>query len=125
MFDARDAGHRRAQAILGSEESKLITDHVFVELWRLLRRRFSRQTADSTCGRLIGSAMEIEPVGVADLQTALDIGADFPDQDFSLVDRTSFAVMRRLGVSTVATFDHHFAVYRFGPGKRRSFEIAR
>jgi len=47
----------------------------------------------------------------------------FPDQGFALVDRTSFAVMERLGVSRVATFDHHFAVYRFGPGRRHAFAV--
>lgn len=31
--------------------------------------------------------------------------------------------MERLGVSRVATFDHHFAVYRFGPGRRHAFEV--
>ncbi len=47
------------------------------------------------------------------------------DQDFSIVDRTSFAVMERLRVSAVASFDNHFAVYRFGPRRERAFEIQR
>lgn len=53
------------------------------------------------------------------------IGEEFADQGFSLVDRTSFSVMHRLGIMRVATFDHHFAVYRFGPQRRRAFEIIR
>jgi predicted nucleic acid-binding protein len=51
------------------------------------------------------------------------IGSDFDDQDFSIVDRTSFAVMQRLGVLRVASFDSDFAVFRFGPGRRHAFEI--
>jgi predicted nucleic acid-binding protein len=41
------------------------------------------------------------------------------------VDRTSFAVMLRLGVHRVASFDDHFAVFRFGPGRRLAFEVVR
>jgi hypothetical protein len=46
-------------------------------------------------------------------------------QSFSIVARTSFAVMRRLGVLRAATLDEHFAVFRFGPGRNRAFEIVR
>jgi predicted nucleic acid-binding protein len=31
------------------------------------------------------------------------------------VDRTSFAVMRRLSTDQIASLDAHFAVFRFGP----------
>jgi predicted nucleic acid-binding protein len=67
----------------------------------------------------------VEVVGAADLEAAWSIGLGFPDQDFSLVDRTSFAVMQRLGVHRVATFDDHFAVFRFGRRRDRAFEILR
>jgi predicted nucleic acid-binding protein len=40
-----------------------------------------------------------------------------------VVDRTSFAVMQRLGIQRVAAFDADFAVFRFGPGRRRAFDI--
>lgn len=53
------------------------------------------------------------------------MGADFPDQDFSLVDRTSFAVMQRLGCHRAASFDAHFSVYRFGARRARGFEVVR
>jgi predicted nucleic acid-binding protein len=67
----------------------------------------------------------IEPVGMADLEAAWQIGLSFRDQDFSLVDRTSFAVMRRLGIERAASFDNHFAVFRYGPKQRYAFEIVR
>ena len=47
------------------------------------------------------------------------------DQDFSIVDRTSFAVMRRLGIDRAASLDQHFAVFRFGPKRRQSFTVVR
>ena len=57
----------------------------------------------------------IESVGVADLERAWSIGRDFGDQGFSIVDRTSFAVMQRLGVLRAASFADDFAIFRFGP----------
>jgi hypothetical protein len=31
--------------------------------------------------------------------------------------------MRRLGIDRAASFDDHFAVFRFGPKRRHAFEI--
>ncbi len=54
---------------------------------------------------------------------AWSIGESFPYQGFSIVDRTSFAVMQRRGVLRVASFDGDFAIYRFGPRRERAFEV--
>jgi predicted nucleic acid-binding protein len=67
----------------------------------------------------------LEPVTAADLEVAWAVQRDFPDQPFSLVDRTSFALMQRLGVLRAASLDHHFAVFRFGRALRRAFEVVR
>ena len=48
------------------------------------------------------------PPWINNLEVAWAIGERFPDQDFSIVDRTSFAVMERLGVRRVAAFDSDF-----------------
>jgi predicted nucleic acid-binding protein len=64
-------------------------------------------------------------VGLADLEEAWQIGYAFPNQDFSLVDRTSFAVMRRMGIERAASFDSHFAAFRYGLRQQRAFEIIR
>ncbi len=53
------------------------------------------------------------------------MGETFPGQNFSIVDRTSFAVMERLGISRVASLDDDFAVYRYGRNRDRAFDILR
>ena len=57
--------------------------------------------------------------------SATGIAQAFADQDFSIVDCTSFAVMQRLGVYCAALFGDDFAVFRFGRARRRAFEVVR
>jgi len=118
-----DRHHGRAIAILRGRTDLVTTDHVLVESWLLLRHRAGRPAADRFWAALRGGAATIEPVGLVDLEAAFAIGAAFPDQDFSIVDRTSFAVMERLGIHRVATFDDDFAIYRYGPRRDRAFEV--
>ena len=63
-------------------------------------------------------------VSSEDFGRARVIAREWPDQDFSIVDCTSFAVLERTGIREAFTFDLHFRLYRFGPGKRRAFTIA-
>jgi predicted nucleic acid-binding protein len=56
----------------------------------------------------------LEQVLPSDLEMAWLIGERFEDQEFSPTDRTSFALMERLRIQTVASFDNDFAIYRFG-----------
>jgi uncharacterized protein len=90
----------------------------------LVNHRLGFPAAERTAETLRTSAT-LELVGAADLERAFAIAEAFPDQRFSLVDRTSFAVMERLGVHRAATYDDDFAVYRFGRDRRRAFEVVR
>jgi len=123
--DSGDVGNVRAREILGAGERLVTTDHALVETWLLTRHRIGRQAAERFWEGLRSGIAAIESVTAADLETAWAIGALFPDQDFSITDRTGFAVMQRLGISRVATFDDDFAVYRYGPGRRRAFTVVR
>ncbi len=123
--DSSDAGNQRAKAILASGELFVTSDHVLVETWLLIHSRKNRQTAEKFWEGLRDGLAVIEPVGLADLEAAWHIGLSYPDQDFSIVDRTSFAVMGRLGIERAASFDEDFAIFRFGPNRRRAFTILR
>jgi predicted nucleic acid-binding protein len=121
--DRSDLGNSRAKAILGAGEPLFTTDHVLLETWTLLRYRIHRHAAERFWEGLRNGAAAIEPVGTGDMEAAWQIGLAYRDQDFSLVDRTSFAVMRRLGIERAASFDDHFAVFRFGPKRHHAFVI--
>jgi predicted nucleic acid-binding protein len=121
--DAGDRGHSKATEILSAGERLVGTDHVLVETWLLLRHRLGRNAAETFWDGLRSGVALIEPVTAGDLEVAWTIGRSFSDQDFSLVDRTSFAVMHRLGIERAASFDRDFLLYRFGPGRRRAFHV--
>ena len=123
--DRSDRSHRRAKAVLAVDETLVTTDHVLVETWVLLRHRLGRAAAERFWEGLRAGAAEVEAVAAADLAVAWAAGESFPDQDFSIVDRTSFAVMQRLGLRRVAAFDDDFSVFRFGRGRRQAFEVLR
>jgi predicted nucleic acid-binding protein len=120
-----DLNNARARAILASGESLYMTDHVLAETWSLIRNRIHRKAADQFWEGIREGVAAIELVGLADLEEAWQIGYAFPNQDFSLVDRTSFAVMRRMGIERAASFDSHFAAFRYGLRQQRAFEIIR
>jgi uncharacterized protein len=123
--DSSDGGNERAKAILSSGDPLVTTDHVLVETWALIRHRIHRRAAERFWEGLRRGIATVEFVGAADLEAAWNIGATYRDQDFSLVDRTSFAVMRRLGIQRAASFDDDFAIFRFGPNRRSAFVIVR
>jgi predicted nucleic acid-binding protein len=122
---ARDHDNARAKSILRSTWDHVTTDHVLVETWLLLNSRYRREIAEQFWDRLQRGGVSIEPVTLADLQAAWAIGAAFPDQAFSIVDRTSFAVMERLGIVQAASFDNDFAVYRYGRARDKAFDVIR
>jgi predicted nucleic acid-binding protein len=121
----RDRYNARAKRLLADIVAPILTDHVLVETWRLLNSRLHYMAAEKFWGSIRGGVAELEKVTSADLESAWAIGAAFPDQHFSLVDRTSFAVMERLGLARVASFDDDFAVYRYGRSRDRAFEVVR
>jgi predicted nucleic acid-binding protein len=103
----------------------LLSDHVLVETWSLINSRIHREAAEQFWNQVRHGTVAMEKITTLDLERAWTIGEAFPDQNFSIVDRTSFAVMERLGVTRAASFDDDFAVYRYGRHRDRAFEVLR
>jgi uncharacterized protein len=124
-INASDVANERAHAILEGGGPFVTTDHVLVETWLLLNVRLHHAGAENFWKEIRAGAARVESTTPSDLEVAWHIGERFPDQDFSLVDRTSFATMMRLGITRVASFDSHFAVFRYGPRNSLAFEVLR
>ena len=124
---AADDHHREAAAILATiaAEAPFTTDHVLVETWWLLRSRGDWSQAMAFWRGVRHTPLRIEPVAPVDLERAQATAETWSDQQLDIVDCTSFAVMERTGCARAATFDRDFAIYRYGPRRKRAFEILR
>ncbi len=101
--DRSDRWNARAKEILAAGEPLVTSDHVLVETWLLAERRLGMDIAERLWEGVKRSGCALEPATAADLEVAWAIGEAFADQGFSIADRTSFAVMQRLGLTKVAT----------------------
>ena len=122
--DIDDAGHERAARRLEEFAGALLTsDHVLIETWFLAARRLGLEVAEQLVNGIRLGIARVEPAIVADLEVGARIGQDFVDQAFSLVDRTSWSIMQRLGVHEAISLDADFSVFRFGQNKRQAFTV--
>jgi predicted nucleic acid-binding protein len=126
MADRSDRHHRAAaDAFVGLAGSRdlVTTDHVVVETWMLLRARLGRAAAIAYWDAMDLGLVRVHGVTSENFRHARRIVEAWPDQDFSLVDCTSFAAMEALGIDTAFAFDRHFRVYRYGSGRRRAIDV--
>ena len=124
VMDRGDRWHDQATRFYleRAGQTELLTSSlVLAETWTLLTAHLGRPAALLLWGMLREARMTIVTVEPTDLEAAWRILQAFPDQDFSLTDGTSFAVMERLGVDEAFTFDAHFLVYRYGARRQRAF----
>ena len=124
--DEADRNHDVARAIFearGIAGDLVTSDYVFVETWCLLRARLGRKAAMRFWDAMQTGVVRTHGVSSDDLVKARRIATAWQDQDFSLVDCTSFALMERLEIQEALAFDAHFRLYRYGPRRSRAFRI--
>lgn len=122
--DRDDVSHARAAALLEEFTGRLVTtDHVLIETWYLAASRLGSDVAERLVDGIRTGIARVESTLLSDLEAAASTKAAFPDQDFSIVDRTSWSVMVRLGVHEALAFDRDFAIYRFGRGRTQAFTV--
>jgi len=115
LVDRRDPAHKAIKAWFEQNTLPLITtDYVFDETLTLIRAELGHRVAVDFGEKLRSSVWaQLVLVTVEDREAAWGIFKKFKDQRFSFTDCTSFAVMRRLGLSQVLTVDRHFRLMGF------------
>jgi predicted nucleic acid-binding protein len=121
--NVKDRHHQRASELLGTELEFVTSTFVVVETWLLLQSRIRFAVAEAFVDRIRQGAATLEHSTIGDMNRAAELAAAFPDQTFSLVDRSSFAMMERLGLTKVLSFDSDFLIYRYGANRERAFEV--
>ena len=116
VLNPGDANHQRATAIwenlLRREDQLIVTNYVLLETIALAQQRHgiafvqNFQLAAVPVLSIHWVDASIHALGVAALLAA-------NRRQLSLVDCTSFQVMRQLGIDTVFAFDEHFAEQQF------------
>jgi predicted nucleic acid-binding protein len=118
LSDTRDKYHEAAKGqfrTLVKERINLVTTNLIIaEVYTIIRRtggydpamRFLRSTRESVRLKVIFSDWNLE-------DQAEEILRKYKDQDFSLVDAVSFAVMQGHEIEEAFAFDWHFTVAGF------------
>jgi predicted nucleic acid-binding protein len=111
-----DPHHRDAVALLATHAAApmVTTNHVRGETWTFLRRRAGHRSAVRFLDALEGSP-RFEVVSVDDEveRDALGWLRRRDDREYSFVDATSFAVMRRRRIREALAFDGDFSAAGF------------
>ncbi|MEX2423846.1 MAG: PIN domain-containing protein [Acidimicrobiia bacterium] len=122
--DADDRSHEHAVGLLRQFAGDLLTtDHVLVETWYLARARLGADTAERLVAGIRAGIARIENTELSDLEVAAATAERFSDQDFSIVDRTSWSTMIRLGIHEAIAFDRDYSIFRYGPRGDRAFVV--
>lgn len=123
LTDVSDRHHKRASQFYADRAGQaafVTTDLVVAETLNLLTTHLGRPAALQFWGSIREARIPLLTLEPTDLEAAWHIAQAFPDQPFSFVDCTSFALMERLGIHEAFAFDAHFLVYRFGPGRQKA-----
>jgi predicted nucleic acid-binding protein len=116
LLGGRDAHHEEGQVLLASVggEPLVTSNGVRGETWTFLRRRYGQRAAVAFLDRLERSRrVSIVFVSEAQEGEALRWLRRHDEREYSVVDATSFAVMRSLRIRRALAFDGDFAAAGF------------
>ncbi|MBV9329211.1 MAG: hypothetical protein JO352_36370 [Chloroflexi bacterium] len=98
---------------------------MLTQLWLLLRREIGVSRSDTLVYGLLERGVRRENVQDRDFERARALGRQWDDQQFSLTDRQSFAVLERTRRQRAWSYDNDFGVIRLGPARRLALEVVR
>lgn len=118
VLDRQDAAHAAARTAwtgwleLGQAPRLVTSSYILVECFALVQSQLGMDAVASLADDLL-PVLAVEWIGPEDLRAAIQMLRTANRRRLSLVDCTSFRVMRRLGVTEVFTFDRHFGEQGF------------
>ncbi|MCL5986315.1 MAG: PIN domain-containing protein [Actinobacteria bacterium] len=118
-IDKSDAHHKIAIqffALIEKEGLRPVTSNfVLAESHTLIinNPRLGYWAASLFLEKINSSEKKPERISENDEERAYEIIVKYKDKDFTYTDATSFALMERLGITRVFTFDSHFSQYGF------------
>jgi predicted nucleic acid-binding protein len=115
MLDRSEASHRAVASFLREQRTLLVTsDYVVDETLTFLRLRVGAPIALRFGESLLADdGIAFVRLSEADWKQARAIFRRYAEHDFGFTDCTSFALMKRLGLSRALTLDGHFRVMGF------------
>jgi len=120
LADSRDEHHEQAKNYYSNSYKPglfLTSEYVFVESWTLIHHKLGKAASQKFWSTIRTGLLQLERLTAPDLERAWEIFNQYHDQDFSLVDCCSFAIMERLEIDEAFSFDFHFSVVRPKTGK--------
>lgn len=114
LGNAGDARHGTAKRLWASKPPVVMTsNHVLGETWTLLNRRCGHRAAVAAAAIRLSTVVRVEHV-TADLEEqAWEWLVRHDEREYSFVDATSFAVMRKKGIQNAYAFDGDFSAAGF------------
>lgn len=110
-LDRDDTFHQQASErwhrLLSTREPLVLTNYILVETAALVQRRLGMEALRTLVDDML-PVLLMEWITAEDHRQALAAVLGGNRRDLSLVDCTSFQVMRRLGLKTAFAFDQHF-----------------
>lgn len=111
VLDRDDRHHSVARAtwigLLERDQTLLVTNYIVVETTALVQHRLGMEAVRALCGEVL-PALEVHWVSEADHVHAQNVLLASDRRKLSLVDCSSFCVMRSRMMRTAFTFDPHF-----------------
>lgn len=114
LGNATDAHHVTAATLWATKPSLVVTsNHVLGETWTLLNRRCGHRVAATAAAIRYSARVRLEHI-TADLEEqAWEWLARHDECEYSFVDATSFALMRKKNLQNAYTFDNDFSAAGF------------
>ena len=111
MFISKDAKHQQSKNFLveHSKSRLLCSDNVILEVLNWLSKKVAPHKTSEIGHKLLDESIaKIVPLEKSDKEIALTIIKKFKDQQLSYVDATSFALIQRLNLKQIFSYDSDF-----------------